>query len=175
MIVLKKRNIILIGFMGSGKSSVAKKLSTISNKNMLDTDTMIVNSSGKSIESLFAVSESHFRSWEYTICNQLIEQDDLIIATGGGIILTEDNRRLLSKLGFVVYLKASVETIYKRTKRSTHRPLLNVPNKKEVINSTLSKRSKLYEQTADLSIEVDNLTIAQIADKINVAYENSRP
>lgn len=168
-----KTNIILIGFMGSGKSAVSKYLAKISQKKCVDTDAMIVESSGKTIKELFDISEDYFRSWERNICSSLKNKHDLIIATGGGIILNKQNRLLLNETGFVVYLKASVDCIYTRTKNSTHRPLLNVPNKKEVISTNLDQRDSLYNTTSDFTIDVDNLTISQIVDKIKLAYENS--
>jgi shikimate kinase len=165
-------NIILIGFMGCGKTTIGKALATYYKREFRDTDKMIVESSGKTIDELFSISENYFRTWERDICRSLKKKENLIISTGGGLILNKENRDILKDMGLTVFLKASVNCIYERTKNSNHRPLLNVSNKKEVIQSKLNERNSLYEELSNLTILVDNLTITEIVDKIVSYYEN---
>ena len=160
-------NIVLIGFMGSGKTTVGKALSEKCGREFLDTDALIEAEEGRKISEIFAKEgEGHFRTLENATLRRLLESEDKIISTGGGIVTSVDNRKLLKDAGRVVYLRVKPETVVKRLKGDESRPLLLGEDKLEKVERLLSARRMLYEEVADLIIDVDNLTAAEIADKI---------
>ena len=163
------KNIVLIGFMGSGKSSIARELSGALGYPMIDTDALIVERAGKPIRDIFAQEgEDAFREMESTVLRELEESlpPHHIIATGGGIIARAANREILRRMGFVVWLVVSAEEIIKRTENSRERPLLNNDNQMETINRLLDERRELYRATAHQEIETDELTFPEITTGI---------
>ena len=163
------KNILLIGFMGSGKSSIGRELSQVLGYPVVDTDALIVEQAGKPIPRIFAEDgEEAFRDLESSVLADL-EQDDTkrrIISTGGGIILRPENRDRLRRLGYVVWLVVSPGEILKRTSRNRDRPLLNNDNPEETIARLLEERLPLYRGCAHLAIETDNLTFPEITTGI---------
>lgn len=160
-------NIVLIGFMGSGKTTVGQALSEKCGREFLDTDALIEANEGRKISEIFAnEGEAHFRTLENATLRRLLESEDKIISTGGGIVTSVDNRKLLKDAGRVVYLRVMPETVVKRLKGDESRPLLLGEDKLEKVERLLSARRMLYEEVADLIIDVDNLTAEEIADKI---------
>lgn len=132
---------------------------------LLDTDKLVVQRAGKSIPEIFAQDgQEAFRDHESAILLELLTQqvERHIIATGGGIIERPENRPLLRKLGYVVWLIVSPPEILKRTSRNRDRPLLNTPNPKETIQELLNHRSPSYHKTAHDEIETDSLTFPEI-------------
>ncbi|MDE7478489.1 MAG: shikimate kinase, partial [Lachnospiraceae bacterium] len=120
-------NIILTGYMGSGKTTVGRNVAKLMNYTFVDTDELIVEQQNRSINEIFAADgEQAFRDMETALLQKLIadKKEHLVISTGGGMPLRAENRQLLSRLGKVVYLKASPKTIYNRIKGDTTRPLL---------------------------------------------------
>ena len=163
------KNIVLIGFMGSGKSSIARELSGALGYPMIDTDALIVERAGKPIRDIFAQEgEDAFREMESTVLRELEESlpPHHIIATGGGIIGRGANREILRRMGFVVWLVVSAEEIIKRTENSRERPLLNNDNQMETIDRLLDERRELYRATAHQEIETDELTFPEITTGI---------
>ena len=163
------KNIVLIGFMGSGKSSIARELSGALGYPMIDTDALIVERAGKPIRDIFAQEgEDAFREMESTVLRELEESlpPHHIIATGGGIIGRAANREILRRMGFVVWLVVSAEEIIKRTEKSRERPLLNNDNQMETIDRLLDERRELYRATAHQEIETDELTFPEITTGI---------
>lgn len=125
------KNIILIGYMGCGKSTVGQCLAKMLDFTFVDTDAFIETQQQRTISDIFAIEgEEKFRQLETDLLKQLVKEgrEQLVIATGGGMPLRSENRELLSKLGMVVYLKVSPETIYDRVKNDTQRPLLQCDN-----------------------------------------------
>lgn len=163
------KNLVLIGFMGSGKSSIGRELGNVLGYPIIDTDTLIVEQAGKPINDIFAdEGEEAFRDLESSVLRDLCGQSPLkhIISTGGGIITREENRVLLRDLGYVVWLRVSPEEILRRTSRNSDRPLLNNDNPAETIARLLEERIPLYRETAHLTIETDSLTFPEIATGI---------
>jgi shikimate kinase len=164
---LAGRNLVLIGFMGSGKSSVGRELAKRRNYRFVDTDSMIRHKYALSIPEIFSrYGESFFREAEYEVLVRLRGSSWMIIATGGGIIVQPRNLPLLRGLGLVVWLSADQSTIMDRVGKSTHRPMLNQANPQESIARLLAERAPLYRQVADLQIETNGLTHSQVADRI---------
>lgn len=160
------KNIVLFGFMGSGKSTVAKSLSRKLKMPILEMDQIIEKEEKKSISHIFAEhGESYFRELEHKLVVRLCEQENNIISTGGGVIKNEANVKLLKENGSTFSLIAKPETIYDRVKDSAHRPLLITEDPLETITELMESRKEAYNQ-AEYVIETDNLTVEQVADKI---------
>lgn len=165
-------NVILIGYMGCGKSSVGKRLSFAMKKPYIDTDKEIELKQKRTISDIFATEgEAAFRDMETECVKELFDKkQEYIIAVGGGLVLREENRELLKKLGKVVYLRAKPETIYERLKGDTTRPLLQGEDPFGKIQSMIARRSPIYEDAAQYVIDVDGLgferTIAKIREEI---------
>jgi len=158
--------IILTGFMGTGKSVVAELLSRRWGLRSVDTDAMLEEQAGTSIAEIFAThGEQYFRDLETGILTQLAGQRGLIISTGGGMLLREDNVELLRRMGPIICLQASPETIMQRTAASDQRPLLNRPDPQTEIRQLLAERDEAYRR-ADYHIATDELTAQQVTDAV---------
>ena len=161
-------NVILIGFMGCGKSSVAVKLSYRMKQAMSDTDKLIEKKQGKTITEIFAQDgEASFRNMETEILRSLKETaKNQIISVGGGLPVKEENRTLMKEIGKVVYLRAKPETLYERVKDDTNRPLLQCEDPLQKIRTLLEERKDAYEAAADLIVDVDDKNFGQILYEI---------
>ena len=138
------RNIVLVGFMGSGKTTVGKLLATKTGMPLLDMDAMIVKRTGKSINEIFAdEGEAHFRTLERTLVQELAATEGNIISTGGGIVLNPDNIADFEKTGLVVCLLADAETVLDRVKQDASRPLLAGDKERKIVE-LLESRKHLY-------------------------------
>lgn len=168
-----KEKIFLIGFMGSGKSAIGSDLAIKNNLKFIDIDEEIEKRTGQKIVNIFNdYGQDYFRKFEKKVLIEIIKNENIVVvATGGGIVLDEENRRLMKEAGKVIYLKASKETLYRRLKKSKFRPLLNVNNKKDEISRILDNRQNFYSLAADISIQVDNKSIKEIIEEINKALE----
>lgn len=158
------QNIVLVGFMGCGKSTVGREIGMQLNYPLVDTDCLIVESVGMSVAEIFSKhGEAYFRDLETNLLSQILASDcsQQIISTGGGLPVREQNRKMLKKLGYVVWLKGSVDTVLERTGKSKHRPLINEPNPKEKIQRMLAERDPIYEAVADIAINTDELDISE--------------
>lgn len=163
-----KENIVLIGFMGSGKSTIGISLSYKLQSILTDTDKMIEKQEGKSISEIFAQEgELYFREKETELLKKLKqEKTKQIFSVGGGTPIKKENRELLRELGTVVYLKVSPKTVYERLKGDVTRPLLQGENPMEKIRALLCEREDIYKEAADIVIVTDDKKPAQIVDAI---------
>ncbi|MDA1128744.1 MAG: shikimate kinase [Chloroflexi bacterium] len=164
------RNIILVGFMGSGKSSVGRALSRRCGWPRVDADDMIVARAGKSIADIFRDSgEDAFRELERTVMKDICEESGRVISGGGGSFVDDENRRIMLDCGTVFYLNASPETLHRRvTGRNTNtpvRPLLAGGDPLERIQELLAQRAPAYAEAHHI-IETDELSPAQVAEAI---------
>ncbi|MCK5869295.1 shikimate kinase [Methylococcaceae bacterium HT1] len=151
---MNKKNIYLIGLMGAGKTTVGRLLAKSLAVPFYDSDKAIEDITGVDIATIFEFEgEKGFRVRENKMINELTELEDIVLATGGGVILNADNRQRLQENGFVVYLQCSVDRILDRTSRNTQRPLLNVDSPREKIQSILDERESLYLSCADFVID----------------------
>lgn len=160
------KNIVLIGLMGCGKSTIGRKLQAMLGYPMVDTDQLIEEKAKMTISQIFEKrGEQAFREIESAVLNELSAPGTprRIIATGGGIIGRKHNRRLLSKLGYVVWLQAPPNVIIQRTARNRDRPLLQTANPQEKIEALLAERAPLYHEIADLELETAGLEMGEIA------------
>ncbi|MEM9081463.1 MAG: shikimate kinase [Verrucomicrobiota bacterium] len=163
------KNLVLIGFMGTGKSTIGRQLSKTLGYPVIDTDTQIESNEDRPIADIFAnEGEPHFRQLETQILQQLLTNNTHkhIISTGGGIITRPENLPLLRDLGFVIWLVAKPETILERTSRNKDRPLLNNKNPEDTVRNLLQQREPLYAQAAHLSLETTGLTFSEITTGI---------
>lgn len=166
---MKNRNIILVGFMGTGKTVTGLELATATDMNLVDMDAMIEERTGRAISEIFATDgEAAFRAMERDLAQELAQRDGLIISTGGGIVLNPDNITDFERNGLVVCLTASPTTILQRLENDTTRPLLS-GDKKEQISRLLESRSALYNAIAH-QIDGDQLDPAGRSEAILKLY-----
>ncbi len=163
-----KQNIVLIGFMGCGKTTIGKALAEKLEYKLLDTDALIVEKEGKSINAIFAEQgEEYFRNTETKTIEELEQSlEKAIVSTGGGLPLRECNGSILKKLGFVVFLKVEKETVLKRLEGDTTRPLLQGDNVEAKVESLLEFRNPIYEYTAHVVVATDNKSVDEIVEEI---------
>lgn len=152
--------------MGTGKSTVARALADKMNRNFIDMDILIEEKEGKSITCIFnKKGECYFRKIEKTILSEITKQEKLVIATGGGTLLDEDNYQLVQKNSIVILLKANPEIILNRLKKEDSRPLLSGENKFYRIINLMSQREAKYSRF-EHCIDTSNLTVNQVVNKI---------
>ena len=163
-------NIILIGFMGSGKTTVGTKLSYRKRVPFYDTDKLIEQKEKRTISDIFAQEgEEAFRKMETALLQRLTKKRSnaaAIFSVGGGTPLREENRSLLHKLGKVIYLKVKPETVYERLKNDTTRPLLQGKDPMEKIQTLMEQREEKYLDVADMVLLCDDLTVEEIVEQI---------
>ena len=162
-------NLVLVGFMGSGKSSIGRILATKLGFHLLDTDALVVEAAGMQILDIFKwKGEEGFREFEARALACLVNRKvrGAVVATGGGIVTREANLSLLHELGFVVQLTASEEVIFERVSRNKARPLLHTPNPRETVSQLLARRAPLYAAAADYTLDTSAQSHAQAADEI---------
>ena len=164
-------NIVLVGFMGTGKTAVGHRLAKRLDLAYLDMDETIETRQGKSISAIFADDgEPRFRELERELVRELSDGSGLVIATGGGIVLNPENIADFERTGLVVCLQASPETILRRVAHETHRPLLQDEDKLKRITEILSRRAPLYAAVAH-QMDTNALSVDEVADQIVALYQ----
>ena len=166
------RNIVLIGFMGCGKSLTSKKLRKVLNRKVVSTDDLIEKREKRSIKKIFAAEgENYFRKVEKEVVREISKLKGVVVDCGGGVYLDSDNATYLKRNGTVFYLSATPKCIYDNIKIRKNRPLLNVRDPLATIKELLEARKPYYEK-ADVVIDADYKTIDQIAESIVKVIEN---
>jgi shikimate kinase len=161
------KNIIFIGLMGCGKTTIGKQISKSLGRDFLDTDHAIEVKSGVNIATIFELeSEDGFRLREHKLLVDLIGHKKMVIATGGGIVLSDKNRKLLKQLGTVVYLRSNIQDLVFRLKDDKSRPLIQNINLAKKLSDLFSERDPLYMCVADYIIETKNKKINDIKKEI---------
>ena len=161
------RSIFLIGFMGAGKSTIARALQRELGFPLIEMDERIVKEQGMSINDIFAqYGEDHFRDIESQLIVDIGKEEPSIVSCGGGVVVRPQNTQNMKEIGRIVFLKATPETIYERVKNSTDRPILNGHMNVEYIAELMEKRRALYEEAADITIQTDGKTRDQICQEI---------
>ena len=159
--------IVLIGFMGAGKSSVGRTLAGITGLPRFDTDEMVAARFGATISEIFEQhGEAAFRDAETEALRELSAKAQAVIVTGGGIVTRPENIDLLRALGNVVFLAANEETLFRRISRRATRPLLQTENPRATVTALLEKRMPLYRSAADVEIDTSTLTHDEVAKLI---------
>ena len=164
----KSDNIFLVGPMGVGKTTIGKKLARQLKKKFFDTDKEIEKRTGATINLIFDVEGEHgFRDRESKMIEELTSINGIVMATGGGAVLSDANRRVLRERGTVIYLAASPDLLMARTAYDQNRPLLNTSDRLKKIKILLNEREPLYSEVADKCLNVDGMTIKDIVNGIS--------
>ena len=166
---MKNNNIVLIGFMGSGKSALGRILAKRLSMAHRDMDTIIEETAGKTITEIFADSgEAGFRDMETAVLRNLTGRGEAgaIYSTGGGIVVRPENRELLKKLGTVVLLDVSAEEVLRRLSHDTKRPLLQTDDRETRVSELMQARSAAYHEAADLVLDVNGKTKTENVDAL---------
>ena len=162
-----KNNIMLIGFMGTGKSTVSRQLSKTTSRKEIDLDKYIEEYMGINIPDIFAkYGEDKFRDIETECLKKVVSEEDAIISCGGGIVIRSENDNIMKENGTIVLLTAKPENIYDRVKNSTNRPVLNGNMNVEYIAGLLEKREPMYYRAAQLIISTDDKNVEEISREI---------
>ena len=164
----KLNNIVLIGPMGSGKTTVGRRLAEQLKIDFYDADHEIINKTGVSIDHIFDIEgEQGFRKRESDVLEELTSMHNIVLATGGGAVLSEGNRLLLKKSGSVIYLLSSVDQILRRTAKSKTRPLLeNSSDRRKTISDIIDSRDSLYREIATFIINTNGKKLNEIISEI---------
>jgi len=170
-----KRNIFLVGPMGAGKTTIGKQLAQLLHLEFIDTDQEIESRTGAPIDWIFDIEgEDGFRTREKEIIAELSQRQGIVLATGGGAVVTPENRTFLAGRGIVVYLETSIEQQLERTRKDKRRPLLQNSNDPEATLIALHKeRDAQYREIADVVVATNENSIKSVANKIaNQINEN---
>jgi shikimate kinase len=166
----QKDNIILIGPMGSGKTSTGRMLAKEMGYVFADTDEEVTKRTGVSIAYIFDVEgEEGFRKRECLALKECLNDNNTVLSTGGGIVLSKENRDLLQDRGTVVYLQTSIRSQVKRTTSTNNRPLLQNKDPEETLEKLMLTRAPLYEEIADITIMTDNKSLQEMSKEIQRA------
>lgn len=167
----KSENIYLVGLMGAGKTTIGRQLAKALAVPFYDSDKAIEERTGVDIPTIFEFEgEEGFRDREQKMIQELTQMQGIVLATGGGVILREQNRNLLIKNGFIVYLQCSIERILERTRRDTQRPLLRTENPRERIETLFAQREPLYLACADYKVDTGIMQSKEVVEQILTAY-----
>ena len=151
---LHSGNLILVGMMGSGKTTLGRTLARHLGKAFVDSDEEIIKRTGVTVPHIFDVEgEPGFRLRERAAISDLVERDNIVLATGGGAVLDEQNRAMLQQNGIVIYLKASVHDLWQRTRHDRNRPLLQTDDPHAKLMELFQQRDPLYQQVADIVVQ----------------------
>jgi len=175
---LQSGNLILVGMMGSGKTTIGRTLAKHLGKTFVDSDEEIQQRTGVTIPHIFDVEgESGFRLRETAAIRELMKRDNMVLATGGGAILAEQNRDILRQNGIVVYLKANVHDLWQRTRHDRNRPLLQTADPRAKLAELFGQRDPLYQQAADIVVQSGKqsaqVLMLHLVDEIDTFRKNS--
>ena len=161
-------NLILCGMMGAGKTTIGIKIAEMTGRRWYDTDGLITDKYGKISDIFEYYGEAHFRKLETDIVKELSKQDDLVISTGGGLVLKKENNVLLQEKGKIIFLRASIDTLSKRLHVDGTRPLLQTSTEsiRDRLAKLMKERTPVYEHVADYVVDVDGKTPETIAKEI---------
>jgi len=164
----KINNIILVGPMGSGKTTIGRRLSEQLSLDFFDSDHEIVNTTGVSVDHIFDVEgEKGFRTRESDVLKKLCNMPNIVLATGGGAVLLEENRVLMKKASSIIYLSSSVDQILRRTAKSKTRPLLEKSNdRRKTITDIVEARDHLYREVSSCIIDTNGKKLNEVIDEI---------
>ena len=169
-------NIFLVGMMGAGKTTLGKALARRLGREFVDTDKVLVERTGVSVSTIFEIEgEEGFRRRESAVLAELVQRDDCVVATGGGAILSADNRRLMHDKGTVVYLRARLDSLWERTRQDPSRPLLRTPDPRATLAELLEKRDPLYREAAHITVDTGFQSAATLVTRVVAALAEHSP
>ncbi|NMF99792.1 shikimate kinase [Aromatoleum toluolicum] len=165
--------VILIGMMGAGKTTVGREYARRHRMRFIDCDHEIEARTGVKVSTIFEIEgEEGFRRRETQLVDELTRESDLVLATGGGVVLNPDNRAMMSERGIVVYLNVPTPVLWERTRHDRNRPLLQVPNPRERIENLYRERDPLYRSVADIIVDGGRGNPGGMVRVIEKAIEN---
>ncbi|MFK5985696.1 MAG: shikimate kinase AroK [Pseudomonadota bacterium] len=163
----KYEKIIFVGPMGAGKTTIGKRVASFLGCDFFDSDRVIEERTGVSIPLIFELEgEEGFRRRETEVLEELCKDKNIVLATGGGAILSEKNRQILQKNALVIFLTASLEKLFERTSRDRNRPLLQTKDPKQKLKKLLEERLAIYEEMSDIIVTTDHQSIQQTVSQI---------
>jgi shikimate kinase len=162
-------NIFLVGLMGAGKTSVGKLLAKRLGKAFYDCDQELERATGVRIPLIFEIEgEAGFRAREARMLAELASRRDIVLATGGGAVLSADNRKLLAGNGVVIYLRAVVADLWQRTRHDRNRPLLKTAEPRAMLEQLFAERDPLYRGVADIIVDTGSQSLGSLADRLEL-------
>jgi shikimate kinase len=165
-------NIILVGLMGAGKTSVGRLLARRLGKAFVDSDQEIERTTGVRIPVIFEIEgEAGFRAREARLLADLVQGGNMVLATGGGAVLSPENRKLLAENGVVVYLRAAVPDLWKRTRHDKNRPLLRTGEPLARLEQLYAERDPLYREIADIIVDTGSQSLGSLAHRLEGKLE----
>jgi shikimate kinase len=160
-------NILLVGMMGAGKTTVGKSLASYLNKTFIDSDHEIQKRTGVKISVIFEIEgEAGFRKREAEMLRELLKINNIVLATGGGVILNKENRELLKQNGTIVYIRATVDDLWNRTRHDKSRPILQTLDLQAKLAELYDQRDPIYRETAHVIVESGKQSIRQMVKLI---------
>jgi shikimate kinase len=160
-------NIFLVGMPGAGKTTIGRTLAKRLNMTFADSDNELMARTGVSIATIFEIEgEAGFRVRESITLAELVRRDGLVLATGGGTVLAPENRRLLKENGTVIYLRATLEDLWQRTRRDVNRPLLQTDDPRATLETLLQVRDPLYREVAHLIVDTGTQSVVHLTTDI---------
>ena len=168
-------NIFLVGLMGAGKTTIGRLLAKHLHKTFYDSDHEIERRTGVNIPLIFEVEgEAGFRKRESAVIEELVHKDNIVLATGGGAVLSSTNRESLKRNGVVIYLRANVHELWQRTRNDKNRPLLKGPDPLSKLKQLFTERDPIYTEVATYVIETEGETVNSIITRIEHLIRNSK-
>jgi len=163
-------NVYLVGMMGAGKTTLGKALAHKMGQEFLDTDRLLVERTGVPVATIFEIEgEPGFRRRESMVLGELARQEGFVVATGGGIVLSEDNRRVMRESGTVVYLRARLENLWERMRHDTTRPLLATADPRATLEALLQEREPLYREAAHVVVDTGSQSSSTLVNRVLAA------
>ena len=160
-------NVYLVGMMGAGKTTLGKALAQKTGRDFVDTDRVLVERTGVPVATIFEIEgEEGFRRRESAVIAELAGRSGCIVATGGGAVLSEENRHLMRASGTVVYLRARLENLWERTRLDTSRPLLATPDPRATLGALLERRDLIYREAAHVVVETSSQSGATLVNRV---------
>lgn len=164
---MTKGNIFLVGMMGAGKTTLGRALARRLQREFVDTDRVLVERTGVPVATIFEIEgEPGFRRRECQVLTELAGRDGVVIATGGGVVLSAENRALMRDHGTVVYLRARLESLWERTRQDGTRPLLATADPKATLAAILEARDPLYRDAAHIVVDTGAQSTSTLASRV---------
>lgn len=171
---IKQSSIFFVGLMGAGKTTIGRLLAKHLNMTFYDTDHEIERRTGVNIPLIFEVEgEVGFRKREFLMLEELSQMPNIVLATGGGAVLSQQNREILKKNGTVIYLRANVQELWQRTRNDKNRPLLQNDNPRAKLEQLFSQRDPLYQEVADMIVDTGGQPVSTIVHHIEQLLINN--
>jgi shikimate kinase len=163
-------NIFLVGMMGAGKTTLGKSLARRLRREFVDTDRLLVERTGVPVATVFEIEgEEGFRRRESALLAAVAAREGLVVATGGGAVLAEANRRLMRERGIVIYLRARLDSLWERTRHDTTRPLLATPDPRGTLAALLEQRDPLYREVAHITVDTGAQSTSTLTTRVLAA------